>query len=70
MKSKYLLRLRPKYALWLLVALLGSTWYVADPQARPGQASREGVRPSDPHPNLGFVSAHRTHKPLVASTTP
>ena len=35
MRLKNLFISRPKFALWLLVALLGSGWYVIDPQARP-----------------------------------
>jgi len=43
MKLNNALILRPKHALWLLVAVLGSAWYIADPQARPLQSQVRGT---------------------------
>jgi len=43
MKLNNALILRPKHALWLLVAVLGSVWYIADPQARPLQSQVRGI---------------------------
>lgn len=70
MKSKYALTLRPKHALWLLAALLGSTWYVTDPQARPGHAQPVNTPSSDRQPGLGLAVIHPADRPLVASTHP
>ena len=53
MKMKYALTLRPKFALWFFAAVLGTTWYAADPQARPDSVMSPGA-----HPGAGLLSAH------------
>ena len=55
MKSKHTLILRPKHTLWLVVAVLGSIWYAADPQARP-----RPVRSVDGYPGPSLLSVHPT----------
>lgn len=63
MKAKQAMTLRPKYALWLLVALLGSTWYIADPQARPVQTPS----PAGP-PGVELLSVHPADSPSQTLT--
>jgi hypothetical protein len=70
MISKYVPTIRPKYALWLFAALLGTTWYVSDPQARPGQTD-PGAAPSGGHrPGLGLAQIPSAAGPLVVSAKP
>jgi hypothetical protein len=67
MNRKHILVVRPKYALWLIVALLGSTWYVTDPQARSAPTGR-----ADRLNGTGFLSIHEANVPVgtpVSSTT-
>jgi len=53
MRSKYPFAARPKYTLWILVAVLVSSWYVIDPQARP-----QRTEPLKPTLNPAFSPAH------------
>jgi hypothetical protein len=68
MKSTRTLILRPKHALWLVAALIGSTWYFADPQARRGPVDSLASQP-DPKLPSGH-SAAPPEGPLVVAFKP
>jgi hypothetical protein len=57
MKAKHTPTLRPKHALWLVVAVLVSTWYITDPQARSGSGAagdrRASLKLQSTHPATG-----------------
>jgi hypothetical protein len=42
--------MRPKHVLWLAAAVLCSTWYAVDPQARIGEAPVQAAHIDDPEP--------------------
>jgi len=53
MRSKYPFAARPKYTLWILFAVLVSSWYAIDPQARP-----QRPEPLNPTLNPAFGPTH------------
>ena len=58
--------MRPKYALWLFVAIVSSLWYLTDPQAT--LSVKEDSSTSDPADgNVAVADASSHQSPRVAS---
>jgi len=60
---------RPKYALWLVAAVVSSAWYLADPQARD---SHTAIRGAGVNHEEQLAVAHRVQRspPSIAERSP